>query len=252
MLPLCHRLNKLPGLPFQNYNINHISYCDDFILLALNNLHAQLMVNICYEFGKEYNIKWNATKTYVIRFIYSKRSSIAKSRTYSPLGFTQGSPFTEVDNEKWLGYVLCADLSDDKHIQTQTCRIYCATNRILDNIRPRFLDRKTKRALINAFGCIYLVGTFNNFTQKSWRALQSAHRYLVRNITGMFCRGNMLIDVDPHPYFQEHELTGVQQMFENGGIFPDVRSRWPYTEFNLLTIYGLRSKALHRLSVFFQ
>ena len=247
MLPLCEELNQYPGLTFKDTMINNICYADDFILLAINNLHGQILVNICDQFGKRRNIQWNATKTYVIRFRHSNKSSIAKKRTFSPLSFPGSPPFSEVESEKWLGYILCADLKDDKLVKSQAARLYCASNQIIDNIRPKFLSRKSKRAIINAYGCIYLVGTLDNYTKKSWSALRAAHRYLVRKVTGMSHREEMLYEVDPE-YCEVHELTGVKQLFENGGLYPDTRSRWPYGKFDILTIDGLQQKSVYRLN----
>ena len=150
-------------------------------------------MNICHKFGLARNIQWNATKTYVIRFKHSKSSTIALNRRFSPLSFPGSEHFKEVAHEKWLGYILCDDFSDDKHIQSQTSRIYCATNQILDNINPHWLERKAKRSIINAYGSVYLLGTFNKYKITTFNALKTAHRYLVRKITGMFDRNNLFI-----------------------------------------------------------
>ena len=47
------------------------------------------------------------------------------------------------------------------------------------------------------------------------------------------------------------DYTGIQQMFEKGGIHPDNRSRWTYAAYDILTIDGLKSKAEHRLNKIF-
>ena len=92
----------------------------------------------------------------------------------------------------------------------------------------------------------------------TFNALKTAHRYLVRKITGMFDRNNLFIDIDPHPYFQFQtdesvgvDYTGIQQLFEKGGLHPDVRSRWPYAFYDLLTVDGMMEKSRFRLKQVF-
>ena len=101
---------------------------------------------------------------------------------------------------------------------------------------------------------MYLLGTFNKYKLTTFNALKTAHRYLVRKITGMFDRNNLFIDIDPHPYFQFQtdesvgiDYTGIQQLFEKGGLLPDVRSRWPYAFYDLLTVEGMMEKSKFRL-----
>ena len=180
----------------------------------------------------------------MIRFRHSVYSTIAKKRKYSQLNFPGSKPFKEAESEKWLGYILTADLKDDKHIISQTGRLYCATNQIIDNVKARHMNFQVKRSIIYAYGCIYLVGALDNYTQGAWNTLKTAHRYLVRNITGMFDRDEMLYDEDPD---MNHEYTGVRQLMTTGTLYPDTRSRWPYTKYRVLTVDGLQSKARFRL-----
>ena len=77
--------------------------------------------------------------------------------------------------------------------------------------------------------------------------LQRAHRYLTVKITLMKDRNKFLWNQDPD--IQNNELYGVKQLFENGGLYPDVRSRWVYTRFNLKSIGELKRYAEYRIQL---
>ena len=75
--------------------------------------------------------------------------------------------------------------------------------------------------------------------------LQRAHRYLTVKITLMKDRNKFLWNQDPD--INENELYGVKQLFENGGLYPDIRSRWVYTRYRLKSVGELQRYAEYRI-----
>ena len=216
--------------------INHVIYADDVHLVCLNNVLAQAMLDVCWKFGLERDLKWNSTKTKVIR-LKSKNPNFATCN--SPLSFPGQPSLEEVTNEKWIGYTLNFDMKDDLHASGQWRRLYAAAHQITANVSPRYLHFKTKRMLINAFGGIYLLGTLDRLSQKSMRKLSAAHTYLVKTITTMHIRGTYLKDLS-------NELIGVQELFELGTV-ADYRSRWAYAKYNVKNVRALQDISKYRL-----
>ena len=61
------RLAKEGGIQFNNSLWNSLFYADDVILVCLNMFQAQTLLNICESFQTEGYVKWNASKTVVIK-----------------------------------------------------------------------------------------------------------------------------------------------------------------------------------------
>ena len=194
----------------------------------------------CWNYGLTHNIKWNSSKTKIIRLCSS-----SKKQGFSQLSFPEQPALEEVTSEKWLGYTLTANMKDDDHLRAQARRLYCATHQILAGLNPFYLDENTKRKLVNAYGNIYLIGCMNNYSKKSMSYLQRAHRYLTVKITLMKDRNKFLWNQDPE--INGNELYGVKQLFETGGLYPDTRSRWVYTRYRLKSIGELQRYSAYRI-----
>ena len=46
---------------------------------------------------------------------------------------------------------------------------------------------------------------------------------------------------------QNNELYGVKQLFENGGLYPDTRSRWMYVRYRLKSVGELQRYSKFRI-----
>ena len=247
--PLCKRLNEYGGLYLLNVMINHLCYADDFILICPTNSLAQTLVTCCWDYGIEYNIQWNPTKTKVIRVNHGKMMKKETNGQSSPLGFPGHPPLEEVSSEAWLGYQLQASLSDESHLRKQTQRLNTVRFQIKANLKCQFLDFNTKRKLSNAYSCVYLIGCLDADKCKTqWKKLQTAHRNLVTLITHTFIRGDILWDYEDE---DTKELFGIKALFEKGTITkPDIdnRSRWIYTHFNIKDTAALQRFGSYRIN----
>ena len=48
--------------------INCIFFADDMLFFSGSILHLQILLNICFDFGVEFDITFNASKSFLIQF----------------------------------------------------------------------------------------------------------------------------------------------------------------------------------------
>ena len=100
-----------------------IMYADDLALLAPTRKSMQRLLDICHEYGIDWCITYNPTKTKVLIF--------GKSITPAPL-YLNDLPITIVSSYKYLGVNLLAGKRFDTPIRKPLMSFYCSTNTILN------------------------------------------------------------------------------------------------------------------------
>jgi len=132
------------GCWLQNQFFGCLCYADDLCLLCPSVTGLQKMLHICEEFGKEYNIIFNASKTQCIKF--------NRAKTKDDLNIVFDGKLLEwTDKLKYLGNWLQYNLSEDTEISHKRGELIGATNNIIANLH--FLDRKTLSYVFNTFAC---------------------------------------------------------------------------------------------------
>ena len=107
--------------------VNHLMYAhDDVVVLAPSARALQDLLDSCTEFGECNDVCYNAAKSVVMVC----RSRLLKD-VMIPDFFLNGAKLNEVSSVKYLGHVLCNDLSDDEDIVRATRQLYCRGNILL-------------------------------------------------------------------------------------------------------------------------
>ena len=100
-----------------------LGYADDLMLLASSVYTLQKMVNICDEFGREYDVLYNPTKSKVIVFDSNK------STVYNGKNVILNECEIKVVKElEYLGNVIRSDLADVSDIRQKVCDLNARTN----------------------------------------------------------------------------------------------------------------------------
>ena len=89
-----------------------LSYADDLALICHSIVGLQSMINICTEFGKQYDIAFNPKKTVTICF----------SKTPKPVDFTVVMHRRNIpcsSSVKYLGCYLMYNLKEEKEIEAK-------------------------------------------------------------------------------------------------------------------------------------
>ena len=100
-----------------------IMYADDLALLAPTRKSMQQLLNICQEFGIDWCLTYNPTKTSVLIF--------GKSISHEPL-YLNNMPIATVNSYKYLGVNLAAGKRFDTPVRKPLMSFYCSTNTILN------------------------------------------------------------------------------------------------------------------------
>ena len=111
-----------------------IMYADDLALLAPTRGSMQKLLDICQNYGLEWCLTYNPTKTNVLVF--------GKTITHEPL-YLNGTPIVTASNYKYLGVNLSAGKQFDTPIRKPLMSFYCSANTILN-----VLNKPSKRVLM--------------------------------------------------------------------------------------------------------
>ena len=127
-----------------------LCYADDITLLSPTVLGLQKMLQICEQFGGEYNIKYNPKKTVCICFH-------AKPIQMDNIGVAlYGKRLPWSNSAKHLGNIVRADLKDDDDIQLKKCDFIGRTNSLIANFKDA--PRSVCSEVFNS-QCCHLYGT---------------------------------------------------------------------------------------------
>jgi hypothetical protein len=102
-------------------------YADDLKLLCPSGKGLQSMVKVCQEFGQEFGVKFNATKSMCIIFTKSKEKLLQTM----PRIEIDGVVLSWVQSVKYLGMYLSSDLSEDVEIRYKQREFIGHTNSVM-------------------------------------------------------------------------------------------------------------------------
>ena len=105
-----------------------LSYADDMTLLCPTTSGLQRMIRNCEQYGQQYDVLYNAKKTFCI--LFSRRGLQNRTSIY-----LQGSELQWTDNAKYLGSYVSNDLTETKEIQMKRGDLAGRVNTLLSNFR---------------------------------------------------------------------------------------------------------------------
>ena len=183
-------------LACSNYgcNIGHeyagvLCYADDTVLISPTIYGLQQMVNICTEYGEEYDMKYNEKKTVCICF------SRHKSQVF-PI-YLNGSMLECKNCVKYLGITIAHNLSEEEEIRQKRGDFIGRVNHIHNKYKA--LPSIAQSQLMNSY-CTHLYGceawnlqdthvnsmytTWNIAVRKIWDLPPMSHRYILPGLCG--------------------------------------------------------------------
>ena len=119
----CHIIDKF---------IAAIMYADDLALLAPTRSSLQKLLNICYDYGIEWCVTYNPTKTKVMLFGSAYQPS--NNTTIFPL-YLNNSPIDFTDENKYLGIYVIAGKRFSSSSRKPLASFYGTANTILNVLR---------------------------------------------------------------------------------------------------------------------
>ena len=107
------------GCKIANQIINHLLYADDLVLMCPSYRGLQDLLDICGEYAKEHDIKFNTKKSVVL----IRRNNLLKNAVVPKFRLCQEN-LTEVKDVKYLGHIITDDGKDDKDILSACGKLY--------------------------------------------------------------------------------------------------------------------------------
>ena len=108
-------------------NINHLMYADDLVLLSPSATGLRELLCACDEFSISHDVVYRGGAN-------SKKSSVliwrnkAMAHAALPVFTVNGSRIGESDKVKYLGHIICNDMSDDDDMMRQRRQLYAQGN----------------------------------------------------------------------------------------------------------------------------
>ena len=197
MNDLSVRLNEqVIGCNYNGVVMNHMFYADDSVLLAPSPTALQKLLNICYKYGCDFEIKYNVKKTECM----CVKPKGCKSLLIPDL-FLGGQVLIFTDCKKYLGAFICDNLSDDKDIKRQIRSVYTKGNLLIKKFRNCTSEVKVKlfKSYCSSFyGCTLWARS----SDASRRKLVVAYKKIFRNFMKCQRLGTtqqmLMLHIDPY------------------------------------------------------
>ena len=154
--------------------VNHLMYADDLVIFSPYSAGLQQLLRICSQYGTDFNIKYNAKK----RVILIVRSKDDKRAVFP--NFVLSNVNLVVCNEtKYLGHYISDDLSDDKDIHRQRCKLYAQANMLMRKFHKCSIDVKV--SLFKAYCTpLYTAHLWSDYKARSLQKLKVAYNDALR------------------------------------------------------------------------
>jgi len=172
---LSNRLNACKiGCMVGNIILNHIMYADDLVIFCSYSAGMEKMLNICAEYGIEFDIKYNSAKSNMLIV----RSKEDKHLTFP--SFTLNDEMINVcDVVKYLGHMMTDDFTDDKDIYRQCRKLYAQGNMLVRKFHMCTIEVKV--SLFRSFCTpLYTAQIWWNYRKYSINRLNVAYNDVMR------------------------------------------------------------------------
>ena len=164
-----------------------LGYADDFVILCPSLKGLQRMLDLCSEYGDEYNVSYNAKKTVCMVFELYKR------RRYEHYNIVlHGTILQWSDSVKHLGNYIRYDLSESDEIRNKKCDFITSLNGVLAKFGdaiPEVLMKLTDVHCNHLYGCQawqlfdkdveQIAITWHRAIRRIWNLPANSHRVLL-------------------------------------------------------------------------
>ncbi len=158
-----------------NLLVNHIMYADDLVVLSPSSAGLQQLLNVCFVYDEEHDIKYNAAKS-VIMICRTKED---KSLQFPVFKLSDNALYL-CNKVKYLGHILTDQMTDDDTYRQ--CRMLYAQANIL--LRKFGLCTKKVKLSLFRVHCTppYTAHLWSNYNKVSFQKLQVAYNDTLRRL----------------------------------------------------------------------
>ena len=168
------------GCTMNGQNICHLLYADDTVLLAPSPSALQKLIDKCEVFANKNFLVFNAKKTKIM-CIKPKQGKFKD--VHVPLFYLNGNKIVHVNKEKYLGYVICDNNTDDDDMQREIRSIFAKVNTLCRNFREcdNIVKSKLFKSYCSSLYCCALWTNYKACTIKRVRiSMNKSFKYLMK------------------------------------------------------------------------
>lgn len=154
--------------------VNHLMYADDLVTFSPSSVGQQELLNICSDYGVEFDIKYNSSQSAVL-ICRTKQDKLLNFPV-----FTLANNCLEVCKKiKYLGHCIADDMNDDDDIYRQCYKLYAQANTIARKFS--YCSTRVKVALFKAYCTpLYTAHLWSSYKKSSMQKLQVAYNDAMR------------------------------------------------------------------------
>ena len=157
--------------------VNHLFYADNLCLLAPTAMGLQQMKNICYDYGAEHDIVFNAKKSYCV--VFKPKRYKLKCPTVS----LAGRVIPNLNSVKYLGVILTDNLQDDEEIMKQIRSLYAHGNVLLRKFG--LCSSEVKQQLFHSYCAnFYCCSLWTSYNKTTYNKVKVAYNNIARRLLG--------------------------------------------------------------------
>lgn len=165
---------RLNGCMIGGILVNHLMYADDLVTFSPSSAGLQQLLNVCSDYGLQFDIEYNSSKSAVLIC----RTKQDKSLKY-PVFRLSNNNLEVCKMIKYLGHCITDDLNDDDDIYRQCCKLYAQANTIARKFT--FCSTQVKAALFKAYCTpLYTAHLWSSYKKASMQKLQVAYNDALR------------------------------------------------------------------------
>ncbi|KAL0883522.1 hypothetical protein ABMA27_016887 [Loxostege sticticalis] len=160
--------------------VNNLSYADDMVLLSASVCGLRQLIQVCEKYAVEHGLQYNVSKSQYMVF----EVGAAKCPQTIPPVTLNGVPLDKVDQFKYLGHVVTADLRDDADIERERRALSQRANTLARRF-ARCSDA-VKITLFRAYcTSLYTCSLWINFSRRAYSSLRVQFNNALRAVLGL-------------------------------------------------------------------
>ena len=154
---------KTIGCTLSGSLYNHFMYADDIVIFAPSAKGLQHLIDLCHTFGNDHHIIFNSQKT--VCMVCGKSSNRGGNTCSFQLG---NDNLSQVLQFRYLGHIICSDLTDNADMNRQIRALYTRANMLLrkfgncsDNVKSYLFKSYCTNLYCSHLWSVYNCGTYN-------------------------------------------------------------------------------------------
>ena len=216
-----------------NMTINHIMYDNDLVLLSQSATWLRELLCACEEFSISHDVVYNS-KTSSVLMCRNK----AMAHAAPPVFTVNCSIIGESDKVKYLGHIICNDMSDDDDMMRQKRQLYAQGNVLSRRVHVCSLE--VNNVLFRTF-CTPL------YTCQLW------FRYIARSLHKLYVAYNNAFRMMHHlpTYCSASEMFTVNRVPNCAAVIRNLTFRRTYMKHNKAIVALRRTSMPNRILTIF-